>query len=387
MPMARTAQVSARPAPGGPSPSADARFMDIALALARRGLGTTAPNPTVGAVIVDERAGEVIARGWTQPGGRPHGETEALRRAGPRARGATMYVTLEPCSHHGGTPPCAEALVAAGLGRVVVAIEDPDPRVSGRGLELLRAAGISLTRGVGAEEADWITRGHILRVTERRPFIQLKLALRPDGAVPRGAGGQPLWTTSLEARAQGHLLRARADAILVGRHTVEDDDPELTCRLPGLRHRSPIRVVLAHGLGINPESKIVRTARDVPVIVFCGACANQERRARLVAGGCEVVSVREVEGALWLPAVAEALVARGVTRLLVEGGPAVWRSFARAGLVDEVILFHAGSAGSAGAPPPLPPRDLLPDLDLAQTSARRVGGDAMVTFRRRTRLP
>ena len=358
--------------------------MDIALMLARRGLGTTAPNPAVGAVIVDETTGEVIARGWTQPGGRPHAETEALRRAGPRARGATMYVTLEPCSHHGGTPPCADALVEAGIARVVVGIEDPDPRVAGRGLDRLRAAGISVTRGVRSAEADWVTRGHILRVSERRPFIQLKLALAADGSVPRGKAGQPVWVTGSEARAHGHLLRATADAILVGRRTVEDDDPELTCRLPGLAGRSPVRVVLARDLGISLDCKLVRTAREVPLILFCGPDADPRRRAELEARGCHVVPVREVEGMLWLPAITEALAARNVTRLLVEGGPAMWRSFARAGFVDEVIAFQVREEQAHTATRP-PPSAYLPDLDLALVARREVGADDMMIYRRRTR--
>ncbi len=361
----------------------DRRYMDVALMLARRGLGTTAPNPSVGAVIVDEASGEVIARGWTQPGGRPHAETEALRRAGSRARGATMYVTLEPCSHYGGTPPCADALVEAGVARVVIGIEDPDPRVAGRGLDRLRAAGISVTRGVRSEQADWVTRGHILRVSERRPFIQLKLALAANGTVPRGFDGKPVWVTGPEARARGHLLRAMSDAILVGSRTVRDDDPELTCRLPGLANRSPARVVLARDLDISLGSKLIHTARKVPLLVFCGPDADAQRRAALEEHGCEVVSVRVIDGTLWLPAVTEALAARNITRLLVEGGPAVWRSFARAGFVDEAIVFQArGTEGVVRRPPAA----YLPGIDLMLTAQRTVGSDDMMVFCRRIRL-
>ena len=356
----------------------DVQFMRMALMLARRGLGNTAPNPAVGAVIVNEATGEVIARGWTQPGGRPHAETEALRRAGPRAAGATMYVTLEPCSHHGKTPPCADAIVAAGIARVVAGIEDPDARVSGRGLDRLRAAGIAVTRGVLSDEADWVTRGHILRVSERRPFTQLKLALAADNTVPRGSDGKPVWVTGPVARAQGHLLRAQADAILIGSRTVADDDPELTCRLPGLENRSPIRLVLARNLDISLRSKLVSTAREVPVIIFCGRTVDPERRLALEAHGCVVEPVREVDGALWLPAIMEALVARGITRLLVEGGTAAWRAFSRAHFVDEVVMFRA--PGGAGAQVP---SALLPGLDLMVTTKRKVGGDDMIVFRRR----
>ena len=361
----------------------DARYMDIALMLARRGLGNAAPNPAVGAVIVDPSTGEIIARGWTQPGGRPHAETEALLRAGARAVGATAYVTLEPCSHHGKTPPCSDALIAAGIARVVVGIEDPDARVSGRGIDRMRAAGIAVTRGVRSEEADWVTRGHILRVSERRPFVQLKLALGADGKVPRGAEGQPLWVTGAQARARGHLLRAQADAILVGRRTVIDDDPELTCRLPGLADQSPLRVVLARDLDIPLDCKLVRTAREVLVLVLCGMGSDPERREALAARGCDVAEVRVVDGALWLPAVLEVLVARGVTRLLVEGGPSIWRAFGQSGFVDEIVVFRAGGADKGEQS--LYPGDLLPNLDMTPMAQRKVGDDVMMTFRRRSR--
>jgi diaminohydroxyphosphoribosylaminopyrimidine deaminase/5-amino-6-(5-phosphoribosylamino)uracil reductase len=373
---------------GHASAEPDRRLMAIALRLAQRGLGRTAPNPAVGAVIADEATGEVIARGWTQPGGRPHAETEAIGRAGARARGATMYVTLEPCSHHGKTPPCADAIIAAGLARVVVAIEDPDPRVAGRGIERLRAAGIAVTRGVRAAEADWITRGHILRVTERRPFIQLKLALGADGRVARGQAGRPVWVTGPEARAQGQLLRAFSDAILVGRGTVRDDDPELTCRLPGLAARSPLRVVLASDLQLEPSSRLVRTAREVPVVVFCAPDADAGRRRALEAAGCEIHSVRRVAGMLWVPAVLEALAARGVTRLLVEGGPGIWASFARAAMGDEVLLFRARAGTGTATPPPGPAvAAYLPGLPLRLTGQRRLAEDDMFTFRRGADAP
>ena len=319
----------------------DNRMMRIALRMAERGLGRTWPNPSVGAVIVDEDTGEVVSRGWTQPGGRPHAETEAIARAGDRARGKTIYVTLEPCSHYGRTAPCADAIVEAGLKRAVCAVLDPDPRVSGRGLTRLRGAGLQVTRHVLSDEAHWITRGHILRVTERRPFIQLKMALGIDGEVPRGTGEKPVWVTGAMARAHAHLLRARTDAILVGSGTVRDDDPELTCRLPGMADRSPVRIVLAgRGLPIV-TSRLVRTARDVPVWVVCGADHNAADVATLEDAGCRVLRVTSVGGRPWLPAVCEALVAEGITRLLVEGGPIIWRSFAKAGLVDEICCYRA----------------------------------------------
>lgn len=320
-------------------------MMAIALQMARRGLGTTAPNPSVGAVVADETTGEVIARAVTQPGGRPHAETEALKAAGPRAKGATLYVTLEPCSHHGKTPPCAEAIVAAGIRRVVVATADPDPRVAGRGLNLLRAAGIAVERGLLANEARHVARGHILRVTERRPLVQLKLAVDGAGQIARGDGGAPRWVTGEAARARGHLLRAEADAILVGRQTVLDDDPDLTCRLPGLKDLSPVRVVLANTMDGLKNRRLILTADRVPVWIVTAQSEAQPQDWP----GVKIIAVTSVAGRLWLPSVMEALVSDGITRLLVEGGPTMWRAFADAGLADEVYVFQAGPADAGTA--------------------------------------
>lgn len=324
-------------------------MMGVALAMARRGLGRTAPNPSVGAVIADPSTGELIARAVTAPNGRPHAEPLAIAVAGARARGATLYATLEPCSHHGQTAPCADAIIEGGLARVVVGIEDPDPRVGGRGLARLRAAGIAVTRGVRASEARNLTRGHILRIAERRPFVQLKLALAADGSVPRGGSGHPLFVTSVEARAHGHLLRAEADAILIGAGTLTADDPELTCRLPGLGDRSPIRVVLAQtGLDLS-ATRLGRTSGQVPVVVFCAEQEHRVRHGQLPAdGAARFERVPVVAGRLWLPAVLERLAEQGITRLLVEGGPRTWRAFADAGLVDEIAVFW--QHGQADAP-------------------------------------
>lgn len=361
----------------------DTHMMQIALRLAARGLGRTAPNPAVGAVIADERTGEVIARGWTAPGGRPHAETEAIARAGERARGATMYVTLEPCSHHGVTPPCADAIVKAGLARVVCGIEDPDPRVAGRGLSRLRQAGIAVERSLLLDAAHWVTAGHILRVTERRPLVTAKLALDAEGRVPRGSEGQPIWVTGEGARAAGHLLRTRADAILVGRRTVIDDDPLLTCRLPGLEGRSPVRIVLARELEGLARSRLARTARQHPLWVVCLEGADG---SALIDAGAEVFPLRPVGGELWLPAVMELLVGRGITRLLIEGGPATWGAFSRAGLIDKVVLFHA--RGVEGAE--LSPASAIATIDRYISTAgfeigdqRTIGGDDMLVIRRR----
>jgi diaminohydroxyphosphoribosylaminopyrimidine deaminase/5-amino-6-(5-phosphoribosylamino)uracil reductase len=363
----------------------DLSMMTIALRLAERGLGTTAPNPSVGAVIVDETSGEVIARGFTARGGRPHAETEALQRAGARAKGASLYVTLEPCSHYGATPPCADAVISAGIGRVVCAIEDPDPRVAGRGLAQLRAAGVAVERGLMATEAHWMGIGHILRVTERRPFLQVKLALDAEGNVPRGSAGSPVWATSPEARAQGQLLRARADAILVGRQTVNDDDPLLTCRLPGLEDRSPVRIIIARRLEGLARSRLSLSARQHPLWVFC---AESTPAAELEAAGARIFCVPEIGGELWLPAVMETLVASGITRLLVEGGARTWGAFSRASLIDEAVLFQARAAADT----PLIAERALATLSrylaaetLEQSEHRSVGGDDMMVFRRHWR--
>jgi diaminohydroxyphosphoribosylaminopyrimidine deaminase/5-amino-6-(5-phosphoribosylamino)uracil reductase len=370
-----------------PSEIRDRAHMRAAVHLARRGLGTTAPNPSVGAVIVEPASGEIVGRGWTQPGGRPHAETEAITRAGARAQGATMYVTLEPCAHHGRTPPCADAIIAAGIARLVAGMTDPDPRVGGRGLDRLRAAGIAVTRGVLAEECRVLTRGHVLRVTERRPLVVVKLALAADGSAPRGAGGRPSWVTGAEARALAHVLRAEADAVLVGSATVRDDDPALTCRLPGLSTRSPARIVLAAGLDVAPTARVIAGAGEVATwCVGAAEAVDGSPGNALRERGVELIAAPLVDGGLWLPSVMEALVARGVTRLLVEGGPRVWAAFARAGLVDEVALFLAPPP--EGMPTPDPEQvahaaaaRYLPRLPLAVHSRRPAGRDTLWLLR------
>ncbi len=379
MRLARQTRRASDPCMGPPRAAFDNHMMGIALRLAAQGLGRTAPNPAVGSVIADERTGEVSARGSTEAGGRPHAEAVALARAGARAAGVTMYVTLEPCAHFGRTPPCADAVIAAGIRRLVCGIEDPDPRVAGRGLDRLRAAGLEAERGLRAAEAHWITRGHIIRVTERRPFVQLKLALGADGTIARGAGGQPAWITGTEARAGGHLLRAEADAILVGRQTVIDDDPELTCRLPGMFDRSPVRLVLASGAGGLAGTRLMASASAPAVWIFCSTDAPAAAVASLQKQAARVFPVPRLGGGLWLPAVMEALVGEGITRLLVEGGPTIWAAFARAGLVDEVVLFMVGRPSPEAAQAAL--GTYVDPAGLSLVDQRRVGGDVMLTWR------
>lgn len=358
----------------------DAEMMAIALRMAERGLGATAPNPSVGAVIADETTGEIIARGTTARGGRPHAETQAIALAGDRARGATIYVTLEPCSHYGRTPPCADAIVAAGLKRAVVAIEDPDPRVGGRGLDRLRNAGIEVLRGVGAAEARWITRGHIVRVTERRPLVTLKLALDEKGDIARGSGSAPVWVTGERSRAHGMILRKEFDAILVGSATVRDDDPELTCRLPGLLDRSPVRVVLSRSLDLPVSAKLFKSAHTVPVWLMTSVDSDADRKRAIAEGGTEVIDVGVVANTLWLPSIMEALVARGITRLLVEGGPAIWRGFAEQSFADEIVLYMAGTPSDCDADDAV--RRWVGNLGMTAVERRTIGTDTMWRYRR-----
>ena len=239
----------------------DQDYLRRAIRLAMNGRGAVEPNPMVGCVIVKD--GRVVGRGWTQPGGRPHAETEALRRAGAAATGATAYVSLEPCSHHGRTPPCAEALIAAGIARVVAAGEDPDPRVSGSGLARLRQAGIAIETGLCAEEAAELNAGFLCRVTKGRPLVTLKLATSLDGRIAT-ATGQSRWITGPAARERAHLLRATHDAVLVGTGTALADDPLLTCRLPGLEHRSPVRIALDRTLRLPATLRLFAGARETP---------------------------------------------------------------------------------------------------------------------------
>ncbi|MDJ1156934.1 bifunctional diaminohydroxyphosphoribosylaminopyrimidine deaminase/5-amino-6-(5-phosphoribosylamino)uracil reductase RibD [Chelatococcus sp. SYSU_G07232] len=349
-------------------PALDARFMRDALALGARHLGLTWPNPSVGAVIVRQSASGpvIVGRGVTQPGGRPHGEPMAIAMAGEAARGATLYVGLEPCSHFGRTPPCADAIIAAGLARVVSAIEDPDARVAGRGHARLREAGIAVDVGVLADEARRSHRGHIMRVTRRRPAVTVKLARTADGYAAR-LSGERLLITGAAANARVHLMRAHADAILVGVGTVLADDPQLTVRLPGLEHRSPVRVVLDSALRTPLTARLVATAREVPTWIVAAETAPVDAERALVAAGVEVMRVGlGDDGRPHLRAALEVLAERGMTRIFCEGGPALAEALTEADLTDDVVLV-TGSVplGAMGVPAP------GPVLSLALADARR----------------
>ncbi|HLI13712.1 MAG TPA: bifunctional diaminohydroxyphosphoribosylaminopyrimidine deaminase/5-amino-6-(5-phosphoribosylamino)uracil reductase RibD [Alphaproteobacteria bacterium] len=320
------------------SDNADRRHMEAALGLARRGLGRVWPNPAVGCVLV--RDGRVVGRGWTRPGGRPHAETEALGRAGGASRGATAYVSLEPCSHHGQTPPCADALIAAGIARAVVAVEDPDPRVSGRGVARLERAGVPVTLGVCRDEAAALNAGFFLRIREGRPLVTWKTATSLDGKIATHIG-ESQWITGEDARARAHLLRANHDAIAIGVGTAVADDPQLTCRLPGLEEASPVRVVIDGRLRLPLTSRLVAMAGSVPTWFITRNDAPEERRAMLRDAGVEVIPVGPGEGDRpHLGEALRALGARGITRLLLEGGSQLAAAFLRDGCVDRIAWFR-----------------------------------------------
>ena len=349
--------------------AADSRFMQLALTLGRRGLGRTWPNPAVGAVIVKD--GVIVGRGWTRPGGRPHAEVEALRHAGEAARGATLYATLEPCSHFGKSPPCADAIIAAGVARVVSAIEDPNPEVAGQGHARLRAAGITVDIGLGAAEAARDHAGHFCRIREARPHVILKLAVSPDDRIG-GAGGRPVAVTGEAARSRVHLLRAQSDAILVGIGTVLSDDPVLTCRLPGMAKRSPVRVVLDRALRLPGTSRLVHSARETPLWVLTSSLAEAPAAMKLGAAGAQVIRVATTSApppGLDLTAVLHALAGKGITRLLVEGGSRVAASFVAQNLVDEVWLLRGPEPIGAGGIAAL---DALPLTAITQSPVFRL---------------
>src|SRR6185295_1659521 len=329
----------------------DESHMAQALALARRGLGTTWPNPSVGCVVVGA-SGEIVGRGVTAPGGRPHAEAVALDRAGRSAADSTLYVTLEPCAHEGRGAACSDAIAAAAPARVVVAMDDPDPRTAGHGIARLRAAGIEVTEGVLHDEACEVTLGHVLRVTEGRPAVTLKLAVGSDGLVPRGEGGAPTWLTGDLTRAHAHLLRARTDAILVGRGTVVADNPSLTCRLPGMECRSPVRVVLDRRLRTPLDARLFKDEM-VPIWFICASDEELPNAEEFQERGAEVISVDiDADGLPSIKDALEQLAMRGITRLLVEGGPSVAQVFLAADLVDEAIIYQgAKPAGIDGLLP------------------------------------
>ena len=358
----------------------DLRFMRLALALGRRGQGAVWPNPSVGCVVVKD--GRILGRGWTAPGGRPHAEPHAIAQAGAAAHGATAYVSLEPCAHHGRTPPCAEALVSAGVARVVTALDDPDQRVAGKGHAILRQAGIAVTTGVCADEARADHAGFLLRVTEGRPMVTLKLATSFDGRIAT-ASGESRWITGAGARRMVHALRMCHDAVLVGGGTARADDPDLTVRGLGV-HRQPVRVVVSRQANLPGKGRLAATAREVPVWVLHGdrpddvprarRAGLEERGVRLLPAPVGPGSQIGLEGAL------RELGAAGLTRVFCEGGGALAASLLAAGCVDRLVGFTAGVALGAEGRPSLGAMGIdrlaeAPRFRLIAT--RTVDGDAM----------
>ncbi|ABR59674.1 bifunctional diaminohydroxyphosphoribosylaminopyrimidine deaminase/5-amino-6-(5-phosphoribosylamino)uracil reductase RibD [Sinorhizobium medicae] len=389
----------------------DERFMAAALRLSRRNLGRTGTNPSVGCVIVNE--GMIVGRAVTASGGRPHAETQALAEAGEKARGATAYVTLEPCSHHGKTPPCTDALIASGVARVVVAILDPDERVAGRGIVLLREAGIAVDIGVLREEGERALQAYLMRQCKKRPHVTLKLAVSNDGMIGRRGEGQ-VRITGAVSRAQVQILRAETDAILVGIGTASADDPELTVRMQGLEDRSPVRIVLDRRLELPIESKLVRSAGEVSLIVVAGDAGSPSPRMRvegerradegqvsgvslpltptlspvagrggdyearrdvLVSAGVEILNADNI------PDLLAALASRGISSLLVEGGSSAARAFLDVELVDRILLFTGPSPiGKGGIPSPFQRRSVPAGFTLQRTA--RYGDDIFEEYER-----
>ena len=366
-------------AASAPQPvSEDERYMRLAFALGRRNLGHTWPNPAVGAVIVKD--GVILGRGWTEQGGRPHAEIEALRRAKKAAQGATMYVTLEPCSHQGKTPPCADAIIRAGIVRVVSALEDPNPEVAGQGHERMRAKGITVEVGLCADQARRDHAGHITRMTQGRPHVTVKLAISADGKAGL-PGRKPVAITNETARDRVFQMRARSDAIMVGIGTVLADDPQLTCRLPGMFERSPVRVVLDEKLILPLSTSVVATVRETPTWVFSSRKPSQIAEEILQEKGCKVFRVDESGDRLDLRQVLRVLAEQGITRLMLEGGPILAASFVENDLVDEAVLLHGVKSVGVGGIDPLEgmPLDALTGR-LISLGSEKLDVDTIETF-------
>ncbi|MBV8400418.1 MAG: bifunctional diaminohydroxyphosphoribosylaminopyrimidine deaminase/5-amino-6-(5-phosphoribosylamino)uracil reductase RibD [Acetobacteraceae bacterium] len=356
--------------------------MRAALSLARRGVGNTSPNPSVGCVVVKE--GRVVGRAVTAPGGRPHAETIALEMAGEAARGATVYVTLEPCCHWGQTPPCTEALIAAGVARVLISVRDPDPRVNGAGIARLRAAGIAVEEGLLAAEVAETVAGFRTRVERGRPLVTLKLASTLDGRIATRTG-ESRWITGEAARRAAHVLRGRNDAVMVGVGTVMADDPELTCRLPGFRPNPLVRIVADSHLRTPLTARLIASAAEAPTWIMIRQGTDPERRRAFAALGIELFEVGNAEPGVDLGQALTAIAGTGINRVLVEGGAQLAASLLRADLVDRLVWFHAASImGGDGWPASqaFGIQGLASMPRFVRSSVRPVGGDVVTEFRR-----
>ncbi|SOE17355.1 diaminohydroxyphosphoribosylaminopyrimidine deaminase [Hoeflea halophila] len=360
----------------------DRRYMAAAIRLARWHEGRTGSNPSVATLIVRQIDGVpvIVGRGVTALGGRPHAEPQALAEAGELARGATAYVTLEPCAHHGRTPPCAETLVSAGVARVVAAATDPDERVSGRGYEILRASGVEVVEGVLSREAERDLAGYLKRRTSNRAHVTLKLAVSANEKIGRRDGGQVAITGEV-SRSQVHALRAQSDVILVGVGTAINDDPDLTCRLPGLKHRSPVRLVLDTHLRLPVSARLAATARDVPLWIATAADADDPRRAELAATGAEFLACEALDDRLALPELLEDITARGLSTVFVEGGAEVAQAFLDEDLVDRLIILTGEEVIEGDAVNAPVTRQTVPE-PFRPVASMRYGSDQMDEYER-----
>ncbi len=357
--------------------ASDARWMRSAITLGERNAGLTGANPSVGALVVKD--GVVLGAGATQSGGAVHAEAVALKQAGDAARGATLYVTLEPCAYRsaGGTP-CADLTLRAGIARVVIACEDPNPRIAGRSVLRLRAHGLAVDVGVEAVAAARSLAGYLMRTTKGRPFVVAKQAVSSDGCIA-ASGHRPVAITGPVSNAQVHLLRARADAILVGIGTVLADDPLLSCRIPGLAHRSPLRVVLDRRLEVPLGSRLALTAREMPVLVVSSPEPDQTKRAALEALGLRVLPADNLDDAL------SSLAAEGVQTVLAEPGARLARALHEADLIDRYEIFEAPGpigAGGIAAMHGLAVESVLNSSRYALHDVRRHGGDVRRVYDR-----
>jgi diaminohydroxyphosphoribosylaminopyrimidine deaminase / 5-amino-6-(5-phosphoribosylamino)uracil reductase len=348
-----------------PGHDIDTRFMAAAIRLARSNVGQTGTNPSVATLLVKD--GVIVGRGVTAMGGRPHAETQAIAEAGLLARGASAYVTLEPCAHHGRTPPCARALVSAGIVRVVIAASDPDPRVSGKGVQILRDAGVEVVENILTQEAYEGLSGYLNRSLKKRPEVTLKLAISADGMIGKTGSGQVAISNEI-SRRMVHMMRAQSDTILIGSGTALADDPELTCRLPGLESRSPIRIVLDSKLKTPMTSKLVSTARNTPVWFAALGTADETKCKNLQTAGCRILSCDDDNGKIALPELLDDLGAQGIASLLIEGGSNVAAVLLSEGLVDRIILFIGTTTiGQGGIASPLNPAHMPLEFKLVRT--------------------
>ena len=362
--------------------SFDRRMMAAAIRYSYRNLGRTGTNPSVSTLLVrdDGDVPVIVGRGTTAIGGRPHAETEAIQEAGDLAKGATAYVTLEPCAHHASTPPCAEALVRDGIKRVVSATTDPDGRVSGRGYKILEDGGIEVEPDVLAPEAEYAMAGYLTQRKFGRPHVTLKLAVSQDGMIGARNRGQ-VGITGPVSNSASHVMRATSDVILIGIGTALEDDPALTCRLPGMQDRSPARLVLDCNLRLPMDSALVRSAHENPVIVATTQPPDAEKHRQLSQSGCIMLACEQSAGGVALPELLEDLAGRGYSTVLVEGGAAVAAAFLEAHLVDRIRLYVGpGSIGKDGVPAPISPDNMPPGFNLIGTDT--FGADLRYEYER-----